>query len=118
MVRSDTEVKSVKLSESMDARACQTSSTVIKAADSNTIVGTIITSGDISMMIKELETKVASIQESITMDKNALSSLLKQTPAPENFSQKITELTDKITQQRNELNQAKHDLISLKYMVN
>ena len=118
MVRSDTEVKSIKLSESMDARACQTSSTVIKAADPNSIEGTVITSGDISKMIKDLEAKVTSMQESITMDKNSLSSILKQTPAPENFSQKISELTDKIIQKRNDLNQAKHDLISLKYMLN
>ena len=118
MIRSDTEVKSIKLSESLDAHACQTSSTVIKAADSNTIQATMITSGDISKIIKDLDSKVTNMQENIALDKKTLADLTKQNPPPDDFRQKITELTDKIIQQRNELNQAKHELISLKYMIN
>ena len=117
MIRSDTEVKSVKISDSIDARACQTSSTVIKAADPNTIQGTMITSGDISKSIKELESKVTLLKESIAIDKKILTDLAKQSPQPDDFRQKVTELTDKIVKQRNELNQANHKLISLKYMI-
>jgi len=92
--------------------------TVIKAADPNTIQGAIITSGDISKSTKELESKVASLKESIAMDKKMLADLAKQTPQPENFKQKVTELTDKIVKQRNELNQAKLELTNIKYMIN
>jgi len=69
-------------------------------------------------MIKDLEAKVTSIQEGIAMDKNALSDLTKQSPQPDDFRQKVTELTNKIIKQRNDLSQAKHELISLKYMLN
>lgn len=116
MIRSDSEIKSVKLSEPLDAFSCQNSSTTIKAADPNSINGTMITSGDISMMIQELENKVASLQESIAKNKKALTEIAKQDPPPEDLKQKVSELTNTITNQRDELNQAKQELISLKYM--
>ena len=117
MIRSDSEIKSVQMSESLDAHTCQTSSTIIKASDKNSIKGMMVTSGDISKSISELESKVASLKESIAAAKKTLSDLVKQSPAPEDLQQQATDLTDKIVQQRNELNQAKQELTSLKYMI-
>ena len=117
MVRSDTEIKSVKMSTSIDAQTCQTSSTTIKAADANSIKGTMITSGDISKSISALEDKIESLKESIAINKKALSDLSRQTTQSDDFKQQVTDLTDKIIKQRNDLNQAKQELISLKYMV-
>ncbi len=118
LVRSDTESKSVKLSEPILAMSCQTSSTVIKAAEKNSIQAMIVTSGDVSKTIQELQVLVDSLKESIASDKKSLIDYVKQTPQPDDYMQKVSELTDKIIQQRNDLNKAKHDLITLKYMLN
>jgi len=118
MIRSDTETKTVKISESIEASTCQTSSTTIKAADKSTIQGTIITSEDVSKLIVDLENKVTMLKENIAKDKAALAELAKTIPQPDDFRQKITALTDSIINQRNELNQVKHDLITLQYMRN
>lgn len=118
MVRLDTEVKTVKISEPLEASICQTRSTTIKAADKNTIQGTMITSRDVSKLIIDLENKITMIQENIGKDKASLAELAKSSPQPEDFRQRITELTDKIINQGNELNQAKQDLITLQYMRN
>jgi len=118
MVRLDTEVKTVKISEPLEASICQTRSTTIKAADKNTIQGTMITNRDVSKLIIDLENKITMIQENIGKDKASLAELAKSSPQPEDFRQRITELTDKIINQGNELNQAKQDLITLQYMRN
>jgi len=116
LVRSDSETKSVKLSEPLDAFSCQTSSTPVKAADPNSIQGTMITNGGISKMIQDLEDKIVFLQENISKNKKSLTDIAKQTPPPENLKQKYSELTETIINQRDELNQAKQELISLKYM--
>ncbi|TFH00662.1 MAG: hypothetical protein E4G77_04665 [Nitrosopumilus sp.] len=118
MVISDSEVKSLKLSESLDIHTCQTSSTIIKAGNPDSIYGTMISTGDISKMLSDLEIKVTSLQDSISKDKKSLSILVNQNPQPDDFTKKVSELTEKITSQRNELNKIKHELISIKYMVN
>lgn len=117
LVRSDTEIKTIKMSEQLDALSCQTSSTVIKAADTKSITGTLVTTGDISITIKELEAKIDSLKENLAMDKKRLNDLTKQTPQPDDFREQITDVTEKIINQRNELNQAKQELVNLKYMI-
>lgn len=116
LVKSDTEIKSIKLNESLDPKSCQTTSTVIKAADTNTIEGMMVAPGEIENQIKTLELKVESLKEQIAMNKEALGDLVKQKPAPDDFTKKVSELTDQITKQRDELNQAREELTNLKYM--
>ena len=116
LVKSDTETKSVKLSESMPPKSCQTTSTVVKAADSNTIKGDLIATGEIEDKIKNLELSVESLKDSIAMNKQALGDLVKQKPAPEDLNKQVSDLTEKIVQQRDELNKAREDLTNLKYM--
>lgn len=117
LVRSDSEIKSVKLSESLNPKSCQTTSTMIKAADTNTIKGLIVAIGEIPGQIKELELKVASLKEQISVDKQALSDLVKQKSAPNDLTKQVSEFTSKIVKQRDELNQSRQELINLKYMV-
>jgi len=100
----------------LDSFECQISSTSIKAGDQNSISGTMITTGDISKIIHELETKVASLQENIAKDKKSLGMLVTQNP--DDLEQQVSILTEKIVNQRNDLSKTKHDLISIKYMVN
>ncbi len=118
MIRSDSEIKSIKLSEALRAYSCQTSSAKVNASDPNSIQGSIITTEDVSNLLNELEIKIALLQEKISLDKKSLDDLAKQSSQPDNFAKKISQLTEKIIKQRNELTQAKHEYISLKYMVN
>ncbi len=118
MIRSDSEIKSLKLSESLDAYSCQTSSTRVNAGDQNSIQGSIITTEDLSNLLNELDSKIISLQEKISQDKKTLADLAKQGSQTENYAKKISQLTEKIVKHRNELTQVKHEYISLKYMVN
>jgi len=117
LVKSDSEIKSIKLSESLDPKSCQTTSTVIKAADTKTIEGLIVAIGEIPNQIKALEFKVESLKEQLSINKQALADLVTQKPVPDDLSKKVSELTAKVVQQRDELNQAREELINLKYLV-
>ncbi len=116
LVKSDSELKSVKLSESIDPKSCQTTSTVVKAADTSTIEGMMVAPGEIEDKIKTLDLRVESLKEQIAMDKKDLGDLVKQKPAPVDSTKKVSELTAKIVNQRDELNQAREELTNLKYM--
>ena len=117
LVKSDSEIKSVKLPETLLPKSCQTTSTILNAADPNSIVGNLVESNEIEVKIKELELKVESLKESIAMNKQTLGDLVKQSPPPENSSKKVSELTEQITNQRDELNKTREELTNLKYRI-
>ena len=117
LVKSDTEIKSVKLGESLEAKSCQTTSTVINAAEKNSIKGTMVAIGEISGQVKDIELKVETLKEQITKNKQTLGDLVKQNPPPNDLNKKVSDLTSKIEGQRNELNQAREELTNLKYRV-
>ena len=52
------------------------------------------------------------------MEKQSLADLVKQSPPPTDFQQKVSELTDKIIELRNELNNARAELQRILFMVN
>ncbi|MDH3385956.1 MAG: hypothetical protein OEL77_08085 [Nitrosopumilus sp.] len=116
LVRSDSEAKSIKIADSLEANSCQTSSTSIRAADKNSIQATIITDGHIPKLLTELGSKVLIIQEDIVKNKKDLVEITNQSPAPDNFEQKISEITNKIVNLKDELNQAKEEFNIIKYM--
>ncbi len=117
LVKSDSEIKSVKLSESLASKSCQTTSTVVKAADPKTIEGMMISSDEIENKIKNLELKVESLKEQIAMNKQTLADLVKQKPVPEDINKKVSDLTDKIVNLRDDLNQSREELTNFKYMI-
>ena len=117
LVRSDSEAKSIKFEESLNAFSCQIGSTVIRAADKNNIQGTVVATGEISKLLTELDSNVFMIQESIAKDKKALLEITNQRPTPDDFEQKVSEITNRILNLKNELNQAKEEFKIIKYMV-
>jgi hypothetical protein len=117
LVKSDSEAKSIKFSESLNAFSCQTGSTVIRAADKNSIQGTVVTTGDLSKLLTELDSNVLMIKENIAKDKKALLEIINQRPSPDDFEQKVSEITNRIETMKNELNQAKEEFKIIKYMV-
>lgn len=117
LVRSDSEAKSIRIGESLDANSCQTSSTIIRAADKDSIIGTIVADGDIPKLLAELDSNVLMIQEDIAKNKKDLVEITNQIPPPDNFEQKVSEITNRIVNLKNELNHAKEEFNILKYMV-
>jgi len=116
LIRTDSEAKSIKLDKSINAFSCQRDSTIIRAADKNSIQGTVIATGDISKLLTELDSNVFMIQENIAKDKKALLEITNQRPSPDDFEQKVSEITKRISTQKNELNQAKEEFNIIKYI--
>ena len=114
LIKSDTETKSVKLVGSIPSKSCQTSSTVLRAADPSTIDGTIVKSGEIATKIKDLELKIESLKTAIAANKQALGDLVKKNTDSQD-SAKVSDLTAKIVMERDELNKAREELTNLKY---
>lgn len=117
LVRSDSEAKSIKIGESLDANSCQTSTTTIRAADKNSISGTIIEAGNISKLLAELDSNISLIQEDIAKNKKELVEITNHNPPSDNFKQEVSKITSKIVNLKNELIQAKEEFKIIKYMV-
>ena len=116
LVRSDSEAKSIKLGETLEPNSCKTSTTSIRAGDKNSIQGMIIAEGDIPKLLTELDSNVLKIQEEIAKNKKDLVEITNQNPPPDNFKQKVSEITNKIVNLKNELNQAKEEFNIIKYI--
>ena len=89
----------------------------ITEQDKNSIQGTIIANGDVSKLLTELDSNVLMIKENIAKDKKALLEITTQRPSPDDFEQKVSEITNRILTLKNELNQAKEEFKIIKYMV-
>lgn len=118
IIVSDSESKSVKIADSIDANSCRSSSAIIKAASKDSIGAVLVTVGEQTTIVNGLELKVSDLQAKLDVEKKALADLVKQTPAPSDFKQKVSELTDKITDLRNELNNARAELQRMLFMIN
>ncbi len=117
IIASDSESKSVKLGNSLKAGACQSTSVTIKAGNPDSIAGTLVTTGDKTLIIEDLQAKVSNLQAELETAKKSLSDLVKQSPQPEGYKKKVAELTDKIIELRNQLNNARAELQRTQFMI-
>lgn len=101
LIRSDSESKHVELPETITSNSCVTSAVVIKAANSNSIVATLQSTGDVSQLILSLSEKVDSLKMQLQ-------------DARKSFGKEATEkniaLGEKIIDLRKQLNDAREDL--------
>lgn len=118
IINSDSESKSVKIAESIDANSCRTSSTIIKASDKNSVTGVLVTVGGQSTIIAGLEAQVVDLQSQLDAQKQILAQLVRESPPPADFKERVSELTDKIIELRNELNSARAELQKILFMIN
>ena len=112
LVASDSEAKTVKISQKIMADKCYTSSAKIKATDPKSISAILTNKGAVSEKIVDLEAKVADIQQKLATLKKTLSDVSKQDTATpsEDAKKKTTSTTNEITQLRAELSLAKAEL--------
>ena len=71
-VTSDSETRQVKLGSMLQPSSCYTSSVIIKAADPNSISGTLLNQGGISETISNLESQIATLKSDINAAKQKL----------------------------------------------
>ena len=116
-VTSDSDEKTVKVSERIIANTCLMSTAKISAKDTSSITLEIANRGDISVKITDLEKKIDSMLEEQVRHQTELNKLVVQSEKPVDYEKKVTELSNKITQLRNEIRDAKFQLYGSIYEV-
>ena len=116
-VTSDSDEKTVRVSERIIANTCLMSTAKISAKDTSSITLEIANRGDISVKITDLEKKIDSMLEEQIRHQTELNKLVVQSEKPVDYEKKVTELSNKITQLRNEIRDAKFQLYGSIYEV-
>jgi len=110
IISSDSEVKSIKLSDQIIHNTCQTSVEQIKASNPDSIKAALYNKGGSSKKINELESTVKTLQEQLATEKSSLALYVNQIPPPDDLKQKVAESATKIVELRTNLNNAKAEL--------
>ncbi len=107
---SDIETKPVKLAEKISPNSCQVSLGVIKADNKDTIKVALTNVMENNETIVGLEKKIADLDKQATQIRNQLNDLSKQVPAPEDLQAKVSELTNKLIENRSMILEEKSKL--------
>ena len=116
-VTSDSEEKTIRISERIIANSCQMSATKINAKDTASIIIEITNRGDISVKITDLEKKIDSLIVEQSRHQMELNKLVVQSDKPTDYEKQVSELSAKIIQLRNEIRDAKFQLYGMMYDV-
>jgi len=109
-VTSDSEEKTVRVSERIIANSCLMSTVKINAKDTSSIALEILNRGDISVKITELEKRIDSMLEEQIKHQTELNKIVVQSEKPDDYEKKVSDLSNKIIQLRNEIRDAKFQL--------
>jgi hypothetical protein len=116
-VTSDSDEKTVRVSERIIANTCLMSTAKINAKDVGSITLEIANRSDISVKIVQLEKKIDSLLEEQSKNQSQLNKLVVQSEKPADYEKQVTELSNKIIQLRNEIRDAKFQLYGSQYEV-
>jgi len=116
-VTSDSEEKTIRISERIIANSCQMSAAKINAKDAKSITLEIANRADVSVKITDLEKKIDSLIEEQIRHQTELNKLAVLSEKPADYEQKVSELSAKIIQLRNEVRDAKFQLYGSMYEV-
>ena len=97
-VTSDSEEKTIRISERIIANSCQMSAAKINAKDTKSIMLEIANRGDISVKITDLEKKIDSLIVEQNKHQMELNKLVVQSEKPADYEKQVTELSNKIIQ--------------------
>lgn len=109
LIKSDSASQHVELPNNIEANTCVLSSTIVKAANPDTITATLVNKGGISEKISMIESKIADLSQKLDAEKKSLSELSKQESKPADYKTLVSESTKKINELRTELNDARGD---------
>ena len=112
LISSDSEAKTVKLAQKIEANKCFTNSAKIKSKDPTSVSGVLTNKGLITDKVTELETQVSDLQTRLNVLKNSLpdESRTGSGMLSDDTKKKVTTTTNDISKLRAELNQAKGEL--------
>ncbi|MFB5631517.1 MAG: hypothetical protein ACE5RN_08000 [Nitrosopumilaceae archaeon] len=108
-IKSDSAAQHVELPNNIEPNECVISSTIIKAANPDTITATLVNKGGISEKISILESKITELSQKLDTEKKSLSEFAKQESKPADYKALVSESTKKISELRTELNDARAD---------
>ena len=108
-VKSDSDAQHIELASSIDANTCQTTSTIVKAANPDSITATLENKGEISQKLSLLESKIADLSQKLEAEKKTLGEQVRIEDSSSEYKAKISEINKKIIQLRQELNDARAD---------
>ncbi len=109
LVKSDSDAQRVELASNIDANTCHTTSTIVKAANPDSITGTLENKGGISANIVMLESKITELSQKLEVEKKILNDLVKVDTKSDESKAKISDSNNKLIQLRQELNDARAD---------
>ena len=112
-VNSDLESKVVKLADKIIPNTCQVTGAKIMATSADDIQVSIGDTSEKSSIASQLEAKIADLTKSLQAEKLALKNLTHNPSRPANFDEQATNIANKISDLRNEINLAKVQLYSL-----
>ncbi len=115
-VESDFESKNIVLADRVAPNSCQMGTAKLKAENPDSITVSSVPTAEISAKISQLEAKILELEQMITADKRALSELTKKAQKPDDFDKQVTELTKKIVDARNGINEAKTELYRILFL--
>lgn len=116
VVQSDSEVRSVKLAADLSPSACQVSSTILKAASTDTISGKLFTKSTITKMVNDVEKRLANIKMLLSERNAELQTVIKQPDSTANTS-KLVKLSQEIVELRKELKDARSEYYRLLFLI-
>ncbi len=116
-VTSDSEEKTVRVSEKIIPNSCQMSTAKINAVDTKSITIELANRADISEKISNLEKNIEMLLDEQSTYQIQLNKLVVQSDKPADFEQKVTELSNKIIKLRNEIRDAKFQMYGSMYEI-
>ena len=117
VITSDNEEKTIKIAERIIANSCQMSAGKINALDANSISLQIANRGDISANIIQLESNIGMLLDEQVKHQNELNKLVALSVKPADYEEKVTELSSKIIDLRNQMRDLKFQLYGHLYEV-
>ncbi|MGY5148285.1 MAG: hypothetical protein ACW9W4_09845 [Candidatus Nitrosopumilus sp. bin_7KS] len=116
-ISSDNEEKTIKIAERIIANSCQMSAGKINALDANSISLQIANRADVSAKIIQLESNIGILLDEQVQYQNELNKLVVLSVKPANYEEKVTELSSKIIDLRNQMRDLKFQLYGNLYEV-
>ncbi|MHA7734918.1 hypothetical protein [Nitrosopumilus sp. S6] len=116
VVRSDSEIRSVNLATDLSPNSCTISSTIIKAASSDSISGALVAKDVLTKMANESAKKVSDIKMKLN-DKNIELLKIVKTPSGDTKSSKLAQLTGEIVDLRQQLKDARAEYYRVLFLM-
>lgn len=116
LVKSDSEVRSVKLATDLGPTACQISSTIIKAASPDTISGVLESEYTLTKMAIDNGKKVSDIKIIISEKNTELQSAIKQPESDAKIS-KLAKITGELVDLRQQLKDARGEYYRVLFLI-